>query len=319
LATAHQADYFANEIQHYDLEDLVPPSAYLLATALDKPVFSTGTGEDWIEVGNHNDVTRVRRWIATATAFGHYFMYSHRKWGFSPETGTRWYTTPIETYKPLTDFISTHPDLFDGFYPLAQVGILYSNEACRGGDWSVREITRSLLDAGVACGFIVQGDEWLVHESTAAALEPFETVVIPSSNPPDYSQTPLIQSRLETGQAVVWDGVESLKASIIPWIAREGPGRLWTLPRTKDDGSGSPLVIHLLNQDYDPTTDSMVANTGSIVSIRQELTGGRVPERIVLHAPGHEPNALKVTSANGVSSVRLPGIELWAVLEVQVR
>lgn len=318
MATAHHADYFANEIQHYGREDLVPPTSYLLATALGKPVFSTGTGEDWIEVGDHGDVVRIRRWIAMATAFGHYFMYSHRKWGYSPETGTRWYTTPIATYKPLTDFITAHSELLDGYTPLAQIGVIYSNEACRGEDWSVREVTRSLLDAGYSCGFAIAGDEWLLHELAEADLDAFENIVVPFQTPPAGAQGTLIRDRLRSGQAVSPDDFEALKGSIVPWIIRDGPGRLWVLPRTKAEGSHSSLVVHLLNQEFDPATDSMIPNKGSSLSISHRLTGGRPPEGITLHTPDCESRDLEMTSSTESSSVRLPEIELWSILQVRV-
>lgn len=152
LATSHHADFFANEVQHYGVEETIPPLVYMLGTALGKPVFSTGSGHCWIKVGKHGDVTRVRRWIATAHAFGHYSMYAYKKWGFSKETGTQWYMTPIATYEPLCRFIVENAPIFDDYEPVAQVGVLYDNSACGKNRWGVRKVCRALHEANIPCG-----------------------------------------------------------------------------------------------------------------------------------------------------------------------
>ena len=317
MATAHEADYFANEIQHYDEEDLIPPTSYLLASALGKPVFATGTGEDWIRIGVNENVTRVRRWIATAHAFGHYFMYAYRKWGFTPETGTQWYTTPVETFKPLTDFISDNQGLFDGFEAVAQVGLLYNNATSRHDDWTVREIARQLHDAGYSCALAVAGDSWLQHELTENELDSWSHLIVPANAIPDGAQGSIVHHRLADGRARIWNGLNELPKTIQPWIQRQGPGRLWMLPRKKIGPSTTTLAIHLLNQDYDAETDSMIPVTNTVLSISHDLIGKPLTAEATLHAPGKTPLALLIEEESDAVVIRIPSVELWSILSIE--
>jgi len=76
LLNAHQADFLANEVSCFDVEESNPPFVYQLADAIGCPIFATATGEDWVQVMERGDVVRVQRWIADAYAFGNYFMYA---------------------------------------------------------------------------------------------------------------------------------------------------------------------------------------------------------------------------------------------------
>ena len=317
MATAHQADYFANEIQHYDEEDRVPPVGYLLASALGKPVFATGTGEDWIRIKANDNVVRVRRWIASAHAFGHYFMYAYNKWGFTPETGTRWYATPIETFKPLNDFIADNPGLFDGFEAVAQIGLLYNNATCRSGDWSVREIARELHDSGFSLALAVAGDSWLHHELSEHELDRWARLIVPEGAIPEGAQGAIVNRRLVDGRARIWHGADELTGTIQPWIQREGPGRLWMLPRRKTGPSGTTFAIHLLNQDYDAESDSMQPLRNTVLSISRELLGDPVAAEATLHAPGEGILALPIEHKPDAIVIRIPSVDLWSILKIE--
>ncbi|HVU25751.1 MAG TPA: hypothetical protein VHE13_16590, partial [Opitutus sp.] len=154
LFDAHAVDYFANEVEQFDKEDLVPPVVYRLGEALGRPTFATGTGEDWIKYRQAQATTRVRGWIAEAHAFGQYFMYAWKKWGFSEKTGTLWTEVDPAVFRPMTEFISGHPGLFDGCANAAAVGLLYDDAAAEAGHWGVRDASKALLDAGVSYGLV---------------------------------------------------------------------------------------------------------------------------------------------------------------------
>ena len=316
LATASAADYFANEISHHGVEDLDPPRAYLLADALGKPVFSTGTGEDWIEVGRHDEVTRVRRWIATAHAFGHHFMYAWRKWGFSEATGTRWYQTPLETYTPLNRFITSHPSLFDDYKAKPQIGVLYDNRTRRAGQGDVAPLVRALHDAHYSVGLAVAGDDWLDHALDETQLARFELLILPPDLQLEGPQAEVLERwRRQGGRSMNWTDMAALPSRLASWVHLETDGRVWTLPRVRTDVIPHRFVIHLLNQQQAPDRDEMVPSGPVHLSVDDGFWGGHRPARATLHVPNSPSQVLPLETASGRTRVSVPNVDLWAVLE----
>lgn len=316
LATAHHADYFANEISHFGVEDLNPPRAYLLAEALGKPVFSTATGEDWIEVIKHGGGARVQRWIALAQAFGQHFMYAYRKWAFSAATGTRWYQTPIATYEPLTTFIVENAELFDGFEAAPQVGVLYSNAAEREKRSDVASILRALHDAHFSAGLAVAGDDWLRHELSREELERFELIVVPTGIELDPAQAAVLAAHEKSGRVVRWRGVDDLRARLKPWVDVRGPGRVWSVPRIRREGERRRISIHLLN--LGPLGDGDRESSDPLtVTVTGKLASGTPLQEARWHVPGREPTHVELLSGPDGYNIQVPGVALWAVLELR--
>jgi hypothetical protein len=314
LATSHHADFFANEVQHYDQEDTIPPMVYLLGTALGKPVFSTGSGHCWIRVQQHDDVSRVRRWIATAHAFGHYSMFAYKKWGFSEETGTKWYITPISTYEPLCRFINENAELFDGYEPVAQVGVLYDNATCRNHRWQVRDICRELHYANVPCGLVLAGDGYLRHPLTEDALEAFDLVVVPTDASLTGAQAELLKRFRDRDRAISWSGVDDVSKRVEPFVSLTNGDKVWALPRKVPNRSNDPTVIHLLNQDYDPQKDTMRAKSDLKIWIRRALVGNAT--RATLVVPGKSPRTLALKATADSVSTTVPALDMWVILKI---
>jgi hypothetical protein len=318
LATAHAADYFSNEISHYGVEDLEAPRAYLLADVLRKPVFSTGTGEDWIEVMQHGDVTRVRRWIATAHAFGHHFMYAYRKWGFSEATGTQWYQTPIETYAPLYQFITSHPSLFDHYEAAPQVGVLYDNRSRRAGRADVGPIVRALHDAHYSVGLAVAGDEWLQHELDEAQLERFELLIVPTGVQLAAPAAAVLERwRNDGGTVLEWTDVEAVQARLEPRVQVRSSGRVWALSRVRNDLGPARTVVHLLNQQAATDGDAMMPSGPVQLALRTDRWVNRRPKTATLHAPDQPPLTLPIDYVGDRGVVTVPSVDVWAVLALE--
>ncbi|MBI2303020.1 MAG: hypothetical protein HYU66_29280 [Armatimonadetes bacterium] len=316
LLDAHLADYFANEVQHVGREDTLPPLVYQLGEALGKPVFATATGEDWSAVSAAKSVVRVRLWIAQAYAFGQYFMYAQRKWCFTPEAGTHWYDTPIATYEPLTTFIDANARLFDGCEAVAQVGVLYSSRACDENHWEVREACRALRDAGVPNALVVAGDRTLRHELTDAELGRHPLIVAPQPDRLVGVQAARLAARREAGQVVDWTDATAVLARIRPWVRIEGAERVWALPRRVPGDPSAPLVVHLLNRDYDAVADAMRPRPAFRLHLAGELFPAGRPSRAVLHTPGMADRSLPVHDSPAGVTVTVPGLELWSVVEL---
>lgn len=318
LATAYYADYFANEVSNFDVEDLIPPFVYMLSTAIEKPVFSTGTGEDWIHIRQHEQPVRVGRWISTAYAFGQYFMYAYNKWGFSEKTGTQWYQTPIKMYEPWCSFISKNADLFDGFEPVDQVGVLYENEVCRNNNWSVRTICRELNDKNIPVGLAVSGDKWMKHELTMDQMDKFKIVVLPEVTSLSEKEEILMKELKKQGRLIKWTNAEDLISKIPKLISISKTDKVWTLPRSRKSDSGKmEYVIHLLNQDYDAEKDVMNVRKDFEVLISNELTDGKNVSKMSILEPGEEPKSLKINKTSTGFYVTVPHLNVWAIIKIE--
>lgn len=317
LFDARQIDYFANEVEHVGQEDLIAPVVYRLGEALDRPVFATGTGEDWIAYRATNADNRVRGWIAQAYAFGQHFMYSWRKWGFSEKTGTQWTVVRPDVFSPLTDFVATHRELFDGFANAAATGLLYDNSAAAANRWGVRPASRALLDAGVPFGLVVAGDALLARPLTATDLAAFRTLVVPADIKLTDQQRELLNAWEQRGGKIVPDQGPPL-AGLPGRIKVQAAGRVWALPRVHPGaGSSAPaMVVHLLNRDYDAATDAMK----SILRLRlsfvpAEIGGPTRPAKARYYRPGADPVDLALAmDADGEVTLELPGLELWGIV-----
>jgi len=318
LATAHYADYFSNEVSHFNEEDLVPPFVYLLGDALGKPVFATGTGEDWIHIKNHEEPVRVQRWIATAYAFGQYFMYSWNKWGFSEETGTQWYRIPIETFEPLCSFVSKNSGLFDDFEPVHRVGILYENEVARSGNSEARSIVRELHYAHIPVGLAVSGDGWLKHPLDAFSLNRFDYLVIPEETSLSEEEKEMLADYSRTKNLINWTNIQDVKTKISVLVSLNYAEKIWILPRIKKEGGNvTELVVHLLNQDYDAENDSMNSKTDFEVFISNRLCPAAGTGKVQLFCPGGEGLFLETTVEEDGIRVTVPEIQLWGILKIE--
>jgi hypothetical protein len=318
LFDAHVIDYFANEVEQFDKEDLVAPVVYRLGEALGRPVFATGTGEDWIKYRQAKSVTRVRGWIAQAYAFGQFFMYSWNKWGFSDETGTLWTQVDPEVFQPIVGFVSDNEELFDGFENAAKVGLHYANDAAEAGNWDVRELSRVLLDAGVPYGLVVSDGGWLQRPLTREDLDQYRAVVWLGILDGGGEISRLLEAWGKSGgQVVPWPAQEDDLRQLPGHIDVQCAGRVWALPRVRADAS--EVVVHFLNRDYVATTDTMIAKTSLSVCLDPAVLGGPEKVRSVRYfAPGAEPRDLEFEKgADGLLRFTVPQLEIWGIAAIE--
>jgi hypothetical protein len=86
---------------------------------------------------------------------------------------------------------------------------------------------------------------------------------------------------------------------------------VWVFPRAKPSGE---LVVHLLNLDYRPGTDTIVPAMDLTVRLPAGLTT-RKPGKAVLHAWDAKPLSLKVTEDGGGLAVTVPELRVWGIIE----
>jgi len=132
----------------------------------------------------------------------------------------------------------------------------------------------------------------------------------------DRDQETLLGSLSEMGRLVVWPDDQRLAKLVPPPLVVEGTDQVLAVPRAIPGDEAAPLVIHLLNRQYDAQHDAMVPQRDFVVRLRPELLGSRPISKATLHEPKKDARPLEVTSLDGVMTIKVPRIELWGILEL---
>ena len=293
-----------------------PIYIYKMGDGLRRPVTSTAAGHDWAYVKEHNLPCLVRSWIALSYAFGQNFMAPHRQWCYTKEKGTHWYTTRPEDYAYVYQFIRQNAGLLDGYEAVAPVAVVYDNAARRKWRGDVEPICLELAERNVPFTVLVAGDDWLDYRLDPDRVGSFKAVVVAKQREMDNSQKKLLEQVGREGRLVVWPDQGTLDKLLPVPITIEGSGHVGVVPRAIPGSDAAPVVVHLLNRRYAGPKDAMIPQRGFTLRLRRDLFGGRAFSKATLHAPKAEPQVLTVTTGDEHTSVKVPELTLWAILEL---
>ena len=319
LMIAPHLSYFCCEVTHNAASLAVPEHpvyVYKLADGLDRPVTSTASGQDWAHVMEHNLSGLVRTWVALSYAYGHNLMAPHRQWCYTQEKGTHWYTGPAEEYAWLYRFVRQNARLLDGYEAVAPVAVVYDNAARRKGRGNIEPISTALAERNVPFTVVVAGDDWLDYRLEAKRLGRFKAVIVPKQLDMDEPQRELIEQVRSDGRLIVWPDQKRLERLVPTPVVVEGSEQVGVVPRAISGDETSPVVVHLLNRRYDGEKDSMIPQQQFTLRLRCDLLGGRRFTRATLHAPKTEPVALELTSDGKYTTVKVPELKLWGIVEL---
>ena len=294
-----------------------PVAVYKLGDALDRPIAATASGWDWAFVAEHKLPGLVRTWVALSYAFGHNLMAPHRQWCYTKEKGTHWYDGPTEEYAWLYQFVRRNARLLDGYDAVAPVAVVYCNAAARKGKGKIEPICAELAGMNVPFTVVAAGDDWLPHRLDARRLADFRAVVVPDgADLLDAEQKQLLDRADAAGRLVKWPDKKHLAELLPTPVAVEGSNDVWVVPRAIPGTPTAPAAIHLLNRAYDATKDSMVPQRDFTVRLRRDLFGGRRFTTATLHSPKAEPVAIQASVEADHVTLRVPALDLWAIVEL---
>jgi len=318
LAIAPHLSYFCCEVPHNAASRGAaehPIYVYKLADGLDRPVTSTASGQDWAYVMEHNLPCLVRTWVALSYAYGHTLMAPHRQWCYNKEKGTHWYTGPVEEYAHVYRFVRQNARLFDRYEAIQPVAVVYDNAARRRNKADVEPICVALAEENVPFAVVVAGDDWLDYRLDRERLARFKAVVVPKDMAMDQGQRQAIQEVEAAGRLVVWPDAKRLAKLVPEPVLVEGSEHVGVVPRAVP-GDDAPVVVHLLNRQYDGEKDAMVSQNGFTLRLRKDLFGGRSFTKATLHSPNAAPTSLPLTSDQQDVVIKIPELKLWAILEL---
>jgi hypothetical protein len=320
LAIASELSYFCCEV-HHGTAGLAPAKhpvyIYKLADGVDRPVTCTASGHDWAYVCEHNKPCLVRSWVALSYAFGQTLMAPHRQWCYTEEKGTHWYAGPTEEYAYVYRFVRDNARLFDDYQAVASVGVVYDNGANRKGRGKIEPICVALAERNIPYTVLVAGDDWLDYRLDGGRLAEFKTVILATDTKSmDREQAQLIGKVAADGRVIEWPNEEKLGKLVPPPIKVDGSDHVMVVPRMITGDVGAPVVLHLLNRRYDGQADVMVAHKDITVRFANDLFAGRQFTKATLHAPKSESIEVETDVADGFTSVKIPTLSLWAIVEM---
>jgi hypothetical protein len=309
----HLADYlslslFSAEIDHEAekrrFSDL-PLVAYRLADAVERPLASTASGQDWAFIKEHDLPGLVRGWIALSYAAGHGLMAPHRQWCYTSEKGTHWYDGPAGKFAPLYRFIRANASLFDGYEAHADLAVVVPHRSYVRDPERWFNIGRRLAAGNISYRLLLAGDELVARSLTADELQASPVLLVPEGEeflPPDRQLIDDFASHRP-----VHRGVDEAVQAVKPAVRIQTSGHLRVLPRVK---TGS-AVVHLLNHDYQAAEDKVRQQTGVKLKVDLETLGVPLAETCRLFTPGASPVILRIK--DGV--IEVPELDLWAILQ----
>lgn len=317
LVIAPVIDYFCGEVDHHAARDKVPDEPVFvarMADALGKGAAWTASGWDWAYVYEKQRPGLVRTWIAQSYAAGHSLMACASQWCYTKEKGTHWYRPKVEEYSGLYRFVRDRRELFDG-YEAADGGLalVYSNPAFRRWRRGVIDAAGWLTRLNRPFRLVLAGDDWLAARLTADNLRGWRAVLVQEPTHLTGEQAQVLAglgaralALPDKPDAATLDKARrQLDALCPPPLTVTGAHDVVVMPRRKD---GAPLVLHLLNRNYDPATDACTPQTGFQVKL-----SAWPARRATLYAPGEPPRALTVTD----HTITVDRLNLWAVVTVE--
>ena len=319
LAIASVVSYFCCEVEHAAAAgkmSLHPLYIYKMAAGLGRPMAPTAYGVDWADVNQHRLPCLVRTWIAQSYAFGQNFMPPHHEWCYTQEKGTHYYDGPTEEYAWLYQFVHAQARLLDGYEAVAPIALVYDNAARRKGRGDIEPIATTLAGRNLPFSIVVAGDDWLPYRLDARELSKFQAVIVAKDPAMDGTQKALLDQLSAEGRLVVWPNDQLLAKLVPPPVVIEGTDQVLAVPRAIPGDEASPLVIHLLNRQYDAQHDTVVPQKAFVVRLRPVLLGSRPIAKAILHEPKNDARPLKVTSSDGAIAIEVPRVELWGILEL---
>jgi len=325
----HLTDHVSMEISHSTMPGGVSVLPYKIAESIDRQVSTYPFGPDGEYVAERERNNLLRLWIALGYALGGNPAVPHRLWtGTNSKTATV-YLPPYDKISPLYHFVQKHQDLFDDYFGVEQVGIIHSDLSWRRdmqsrtladkqcSETAAADIGYRLLDANVPFGVTVAGNDWLHLEMNTEQLRRFEQVILPATAILSDDQRKILQ-HTSSGKIILWKDEEDLARvldRIVPLVHLEGE-KFWAIPRKKKEDASAPVIIQLVNGNYDESADKLLAQPATTLSLQARLFGCKSIKTATLFMPDRAPMNVNARRTDDSYRIELPeGID-WGIIQL---
>ncbi len=330
-------DFYTNEMEYQAPEVEILPTepiyTFKLADALQRIVAITGIPRAFEPCRLNDRPGHIRLWIAQAYAYGHVFMVPDKMWALRRRgEPDRWYHSKPGDYEDLYHFVRDYPELFDDYEPVASVALIFSNKAVRqylgeqlgSGHLGGQNRTAPKTELAQACialsqanqpyRIIVAGDEWLQDDLLDADLSAYRAVIRFEPSHLSAVQEAKLQSAGE--RLLTWRDAATLLRKVGPDVVVSGADNISALPRHQPKTPGSPIILHLLNSNYDPASDSYQSLDNIRLTLAQSLHT-RSFASATLYAPGKQPLTLDCQWTDDETAITLPELGMWGIVKLE--
>lgn len=288
--------------------------AFKMADALRRPAALMGSGEDHAFVQDNNLPGMIRCWIAEAHAFGNYFMAPYKLWAYTPAKGSYSYQPRSNRQlAPMYQFIRNHAYLFDDYQVVAPTAFALSYTSYLRNKKGASVVVKNLSDQSIPFNIVIAGDDVLGLHLSTSQLAVYENLIVPDGSILSTEDSAVLQSMKNSGKALVKDPGALNKSSQI--VINGVTGVRATLRAVRNDNT-KPVVVHMINGDYDVGTDSCSKKQDFIISIPKKLLTKPVSQVNYVRPPSWDSRALSVT--NEYPDVALDFIDVGASIEITV-
>ena len=330
-------DFYTNEMKYLPPEAEILPTdpvyTFKLADALDRLLAITGVPRAFEPCRLNDRPRHIRLWIAQAYAHGHVFMAPDKMWTlrFAGEPD-RWYHSKPGDYEPIYHFIRDYPGLFDGYKSFATIALIFSNQAVRqylgdrlsaghlGGQnrsaprTDLAEACFALSRANLPFCIIVAGDDWVEDRLLETDLSPYRAVL--RFEPSFLSAEQEAKLRTAGERLINWSGADDLLDRLERDIHVGGAENINVQLRHKPGRADAPVIVHLLNSNYEHETDRFKPVRDIEVAITKAALD-RSFSRATMYAPGIEPYPIDCRVNESRTVVTVPDLDMWAIIMME--
>ncbi len=321
-------DFFVTELDFWSEPGHMPVLQYKIASALDKPIAAWPIGPSVGHIKEKNLSGMLKQWVALSYAMGGNFMIPHRLWASTHESGSMSvYNAPFDEFVPLYRFVQDHAGMFDGYQDCSQVGLLYSNNSRRMQSTAVNQACWELLNSNIPFSLALAEDKYVPAYATMQRedLSEYELLLIPGNSLDEsflsQRDKELVSELLQKYKAMFMGEIQNISRKIVPLVSAEKGRKLWVLPRRKNSDPSAPVLVHVINNNYDRDNDRLFMQKGAVISISKRLFEGNEVKGIEVFMPGEESSEQELAveyDEDGNILVTLPEGKLWWLIKLEL-
>ncbi|AQQ72433.1 Alpha-agarase precursor [Limihaloglobus sulfuriphilus] len=230
--------------------------------------------------------------------------------GDGPRLYSHW-----DNHGAFTHFVRNHRELFDDYRAYSQVGLLWNTDSVMD---ELDSFGAALYDMKIAFDIVPLGERYPRRTIDVNETASKYDKIVQASDLSSWSQENqvLVNELGEEVDIVSHPNGLSLDNGWINVTPLNAP-KIWVLPRKHTSDILAPIVVHVLNRDYDSSTDS-VDNTGCSIEFDRQMLKGMDLESVEWLGPQNPTTELAVTETGSGFQVSLPQTPAWSLLKINV-
>jgi hypothetical protein len=294
-------DYFCGEVGQNAASKKIstnPIFVYRMVEILGDRQTATASGQDWAWIKANNKPRFVRTWIAQAYAFGSVFMVPHNQWCYTQDLGTHWWQGDPKDFADIYKFVRNHAYLLDGFNNDSSLAAIITDADFSSSKKEILELAKSNIPFSI--------------QYYADGLQTINTQIDELAKYQYILCAPAIFRELKkynelASKVSYYNQIDNKLSGA---IKIENSDKIVTSLRKNQENK---QVCHLLNQNYDSETDSIIPSSCTI-RIPKELIDTN-SDTVRLYRIDQKSIEIPLKKTNNEIAIEIKNLGLWGILE----